>query len=64
VPPCVRHNRNAAEQEFEVFAAFRDERTPGIALIASRFALTTLPPNTGHFAKVAYNMPGNVTSIP
>ena len=27
-------------------------------------ALTSLPPNTGHFSKIAYFMPGTVTSMP
>ena len=38
--------------------------TPGIALISSRLALTTLPPNTGHFSNTACSMPGTVTSMP
>ena len=38
--------------------------TPGSALISSRFALTTLPPNTGHFSNTAYSMPGSVKSMP
>ena len=37
--------------------------TPGCALITSRFALATLPPNTGHFSKTAYSIPGMVKSI-
>ena len=37
---------------------------PGSALISSRFALTTLPPYTGHFTNIAASMPGAVTSIP
>ena len=38
-------------------------RTPGMALIASRLALATLPPNTGHFSNTAYSMPGSVKSM-
>ena len=38
-------------------------RTPGSALISSRFALATLPPKTGHFSKTADSMPGSVKSI-
>ena len=29
-----------------------------------RFALTTLPPYTGHFSYTAYSMPGTVKSMP
>jgi hypothetical protein len=35
-------------------------RTPGGFLISSTFALTTLPPNVGHFVYVAYNIPGQL----
>ena len=38
-------------------------RTPGMALISSRLALTTLPMNTGHFSNTAYSMPGIVKSM-
>ncbi len=38
-------------------------RTPGSALISSRFAAATFPPNTGHFSKTAYSMPGSVKSM-
>ena len=38
--------------------------TPGMRRISSRFADFTLPANTGHFRKVAYFIPGTVTSMP
>ena len=38
--------------------------TPGIFSTSSSLADFTLPPATGHWAKVAYSMPGRVTSMP
>jgi len=36
----------------------------GRALISSRFAVTTFPPNTGHFSNTAESMPGTAKSMP
>src|SRR5215470_1040461 len=37
--------------------------TPGSFLISSRFALTALPPKTGHFSYTAYIMSGGLMSM-
>ena len=63
----VGDDRDAAEQAVRARACPRRRRracTPGSALISSRLALATLPPNTGHFSNTAYSIPGTVTSMP
>ena len=36
---------------------------PGSRFTTSRFALTALPPNTGHFSKTAKSVPGGSRSM-
>ena len=66
LPPAVGDDGHAAEQAVERGAALDDEglRTPGMRADLVEVALTTLPPNTGHFSKMAYCIPGTVTSMP
>ena len=65
-PPIARNDGDAAGKSVERAAAAHDEgiTNAGLGLIASRLALTALPPNTGDFTNTAYCMPGTATSMP